>query len=136
MEQTYRLSSLSQAHAAVTGAWQLAKTGILAGHRFILILKPETRSSEQNAKLHAALSDIAKQVDWAGRKWDVTVWKRLCTAAWLRARGEAVQVIPAIDGNGVDIVFEHTSQLSKPLMSELIEFVLAWGTEHGVEWSQ
>ncbi|MDP0919102.1 recombination protein NinB, partial [Klebsiella pneumoniae] len=41
------------------------------------------RSGEQNKALHAALTDIAAQVEHAGKKWDVLIWKRLLTAAWL-----------------------------------------------------
>lgn len=133
---TVTLRSPTQAYDAITSAWRLAKTGILAGHRFVLTLKPETRSDPQNAKYHAMLGDIAKQVDWCGKKRDILTWKRLTTAAWLRARGESVEVLPAIDGHGVDLIFEHTSRLSKPLMAELITYTEAWGSEHGVEWSE
>ncbi|NWD57297.1 recombination protein NinG [Pseudomonas veronii] len=39
------------------------------------------RSGEQNKALHAALADIAAQVEHAGKKWDVLIWKRLRDAA-------------------------------------------------------
>ena len=84
------------------------------------------RSGEQNKALHAALADIAAQVEHAGKKWDVLIWKRLLTAAWLRARGESVEILPALDGHGVDVVFRRTSQMTVGEMSELIEYVLAW----------
>lgn len=96
----------------------------------------ERRSDEQNKLLHAILSDIAKQVSHAGMKWDVTVWKRLCTAAWLRERGASIQMIPAIDGKGIDVLYEPTSKLSKRKCAELIEWVTAYGTECGVKWTQ
>ena len=136
MEQTIVLSGLSQAHDAINGVWRLAKTGILAGHRFVLTLKPETRSDPQNRKLHAMLGDISRQIQWAGSKRDIEVWKRLLVAAWTRAQGEQVEVLPAIDGHGVDIVFRRTSKLNKGEMAELIEFVSAWGSQAGVEWSE
>ena len=93
------------------------------------------RNAAQNQKLHACLSDIAKQVTHAGMKWDVTVWKRLCTAAWLRETGENIQMIPAIDGHGIDIVYEKTSKLTVKKCAELIEWVQAFGAEHNVKWS-
>lgn len=136
MEQTIVLSGVGQAHDAITGVWKLAKAGILAGHRFVLTLKPETRSDPQNRKLHAMLGDISRQVQWAGAKLDIEVWKRLLVAAWTRAQGEQVEVLPAIDGHGVDIVFRRTSKLNKGEMAELIEFVSAWGSHAGVEWSE
>jgi hypothetical protein len=95
----------------------------------------QDRSAEQNKKLHALLADIAAQVEHAGMKWDVTIWKRLCTAAWLRERGASIQMIPAIDGKGVDVLYEPTSKLSMKKCAELIEWVTAFGAEHGVKWS-
>lgn len=96
----------------------------------------QDRSAEQNKKLHACLNDIANQVEHAGMKWDVTVWKRLCTAAWLRERGASIQMIPAIDGKGIDVLYEPTSKLSMKKCAELIEWVQAFGAEHDVKWSQ
>ena len=96
----------------------------------------ELRNDEQNKKLHAMLADIARQVEHAGMKWDVTVWKRLCTAAWLRERGASIQMIPAIDGKGIDVLYEPTSKLSKRKCAELIEWVYAYGAECGVKWTQ
>lgn len=99
-------------------------------------IKGEDRSAEQNKKLHACLADISRQVEHAGMKWDVTVWKRLCTAAWLRERGANIQMIPAIDGQGIDVLYEPTSKLSMAKCAELIEWVQAFGAEHGVKWTQ
>lgn len=96
----------------------------------------ELRSDEQNRKLHAMLADISRQVEHAGMKWDVSVWKRLCTAAWLRERGASIQMIPAIDGKGIDVLYEPTSKLSKRKCAELVEWIYAFGAECGVKWTQ
>lgn len=122
-----------QAHKAIATAWTHCKAWLMAGHRLVLEIKPETRSGQQNRLLHALLQEIANKIEWAGRKRDPEVWKRLLTAAWLRARGEGVEVLPAIDGHGIDVVFRHTSKLTKAECSELTEFVIAWAAERGVE---
>ncbi|WP_281690776.1 recombination protein NinB [Pseudomonas sp. PARCl1] len=101
-----------------------------------IVIKDQDRSSEQNKKLHACLSDIAKQVEHAGKKWDVLIWKRLLTAAWLRESGEKPQMIPAVDGNGFDVVYERTSRLSVKQCASLLLWIEAFGAEHGVRWSQ
>lgn len=95
-------------------------------------IKDRTRSLDQNAKLHCLLSEISKSIPWAGAYRDVDTWKRLLTAAWLRANHEAVEVLPALDGQGVDIVFARTSSLSVKKMIDLIEFVTAWYAEQEV----
>jgi len=95
-------------------------------------VKPVTRSLEQNAKLHAMLTDIARKLEWAGAYRDVETWKRLLTAAWLRARGEPIEMLPALDGHGVDIVFRRTSELTVPEMIELIEYIQAWAIDKDI----
>ena len=119
-------------HALQQQAWPLLKSNLMAGNRMVIEVKRETRSLAENAMLHALLSDIARKVEWAGAKRDVETWKRLLTAAWLRARGEPIEMLPALDGYGVDIVFRRTSQLTRTECAELIEFVMAWAAEHGI----
>lgn len=122
-----------QAHQAIMAAWHHAKGWLIAGdQRLTLEIRPEKRSDAQNRLLHACLAEVSKQVEWAGCKRDVDTWKRLLTAAWLRARGENIEMLPALDGCGVDIVFRKTSQLTRAECAELSEFVMAWAAERGI----
>ena len=95
-----------------------------------MTLEDERRNLEQNALLHALLTDISKRREWAGRKRDAECWKRLFVAAWCRAKGEAVEMLPALDGHGVDIVFRRTSKMSKPEVADLIEYIYAWDSSN------
>ena len=99
-------------------------------------ISEEDRTAEQNAKLHAMLTDISRQVEHAGKKWNVLIWKRLCTAAWLREEGESATMLPALDGNGFDVIYEKTSRLGVKKCASLIEWIQAFGAEHGVRWTQ
>ena len=126
MHMIQPLFNAEQAHHAIRAMWETVKGELLQGRKHVVELKPATRSNEQNAMLHAHLSEIARTHDWAGSKRDIDTWKRLLTAAWLRARGESVEILPALDGHGVDVVFRRTSQMTVGEMSELIEYVLAW----------
>ena len=87
------------------------------------------RNLDQNAKLHAALSEIAKSRKWSGKSWSVEVWKRLLIAAWMRTRNEIPMMLPAIDGHGVEVIFTRSSELSKKECSDLVDYVEAW--QHG-----
>lgn len=89
-------------------------------------VEPPKRSADQNAALHALIGEVAERCEWAGRKWDAETWKRLLTAAWCRTTGEAVMIVPALDGHGVDMVPTRTSKLSRRECSDLLEFVNAW----------
>jgi hypothetical protein len=93
------------------------------------------RSSEQNAALHAIISDIASQKQWAGQTLDVETWKRLLVASWARATGERVSMYPALDGHGIDVLYRKTSRLSKQEASELLEFVTSWAIENDIRLS-
>lgn len=95
----------------------------------VVKIEPATRNLAQNALLHSLLGEIAERVEWAGRLRTVEVWKRLLVACWLRARGESIEVLPALDGHGVDLVYSPTSSLSKGQCAELVDFITAWMTE-------
>lgn len=129
------LHNAQQGNAVLNDFYQKLKPFLVAGRQYVVEVKEKTRSAEQNAKLHATLSDISKQVQWAGKYRDIDTWKRLLTAGWLRARGESVEILPAIDGHGVDVVFRRTSHLTVRECAELLEYVYAWGVENGVRFS-
>ena len=128
------LHNAQQGHEVIGRMWAWAKPRLMAGQKLTLAVSEEKRNNEQNALLHASLSEVARSVEWAGRKWDVETWKRLMVAAWCRSRGGALLMVPAIDGQGVDIVFQRTSKLSKAECAELIDFIHAWGAERGVQF--
>jgi len=131
---TIRMFSATQGHEALQQIWRQAKALLTRKDAppLVVELREENRSLKQNALLHAMLGDISRQVEWAGSKREPEVWKRLLTAAWLRARGESVELLPALDGHGVDVVFRHTSKLTRAECSELCEFIMAWCAEHDV----
>lgn len=93
------------------------------------------RNDAQNRALHGALKDLSEQVEWYGRKMPAGVWKRMVTFAWLRTEGEQCFAAPALDGMGIDTVWEKTSRLSVAQMSSLLDWVYAFGTEHDCKFT-
>ena len=129
-----RLHNAQQAHGAIERAWRHAKGWLCAGGgRLVLEIKPETRSDAQNRLLHALFGYISKNMEWAGKKRDTETWKRLLVAAWCRAKNEQVEILPAIDGHGIDIVFRKTSKLTTAECADLIEFIFAWGAMNDLQ---
>jgi hypothetical protein len=94
--------------------------------------KAPRRTLEQNAKMWALLTDVSRQVEHCGRKYDADAWKSL----FLHAMGREIQFLPALDGKTFLPIGLSSSDLSKAEMSELIEFILAWGAEHDVSFSE
>lgn len=124
------LRDAHQGYEAIVGLWKAVKMN--SCYPVTVTAEAETRNGEQNKLLHALLGEIAGRVEWAGKKRDSDTWKRLLVASWLRARGESIEVLPALDGHGIDVVFRPTSKLTKGECAELIDFVQAWAAEHGI----
>lgn len=91
------------------------------------------RTPEQNAKLHAMLTEVSKSKQWAGEWMSVEDWKRLFTAAHCRAQKEHVRIVPALDGQGFDVLYKRTSRMAKREMIDLITYVDWWCAENGVK---
>lgn len=96
------------------------------------VLKAPKRTLPQNDKLHAMLTDIARQHDHFSLKLSLTDWKRLFVAAW---RNE-LRLIPNLTGDGVVQVGERTSELTIAECADLIEFLYAWGAQNNIVWSE
>ena len=96
---------------------------------YVVTVKEPTRNLDANAALHARLTEVAKSREWVGKRQDVETWKRLFTAAWMRATGRTVTMLPALDGAGVDVVYSPTSRMTQSEVSELITWIDAWDAE-------
>ena len=90
--------------------------------------KQAKRSLPQNDRMWAMLTDVATQKEHAGRKYTPDQWKIL----FMHACGREVQFIPALDNATFIPWGQSSSDLSKQEMTDLIEFIFSWGSEHGV----
>ena len=95
----------------------------------VVKISPEKRSDDQNAKMWAMLSDVSRAKP-EGRRHVPEVWKCL----FMQACGHEVAFEQGLDGRPFPIGF-HSSKLTKAQMSDLIEFIHAWGSNHGIQWS-
>ena len=93
-------------------------------------IKEPKRNLEQNSKLWPALHEISEQVEHHGRKYDAETWK----AIMMNALGQEMRFVPTLDGKSVFPLGMRSSELSKREMSELIEFIIAWGVQNGVKF--
>ena len=101
----------------------------LAPDRAVVNIREERRTNAQNDLMWSLLSDLSRAKP-EGRTHTPDMWKALCMAAC----GHEVQFLMGLDGNPFPVGF-RSSRLSKAQMSELIEFIFAWGSERGVRWS-
>lgn len=98
----------------------------------VTIAEPK-RSSDQNAKFHAILSDLSKSgLKWAGKERSLDEWKALVVSAHAVATEAPGEVIPGLEGEFVAIR-ESTARMSVGRTNSLIEYVLAFCATHGIE---
>lgn len=95
-------------------------------------IKGPARTIDQNSKLWAMLTDLEAQAEWYGKKRSTYDWKDLMTAAVKVAAG--LEAVPGLEG-GLMILGLHTSDMEVEEMADVITYMLKWGDEHGVVWS-
>lgn len=96
----------------------------------VVNISPPRRTNEQNSKMWAMLSDIARAKP-EGRDLTTDKWKSL----FMDDIGIPADWEPGISGGVVNVGY-RSSRLSKEQMSDMIESMYAYGAEHGVEWSE
>lgn len=96
-------------------------------------IKGPVRTLKQNSKLWPMLTDIADQATWNGEKLTEEEWKDMFTGA-VKVAGGGVRAVPGLEG-GIMLLGLHTSDMSVEEMADLITYMLKWGDEHGVIWS-
>lgn len=97
---------------------------------FEVIIREPTRTKDQNAKMWAMLSDIAR-VAPEGRQWSSEVWK----CAFMQSLGHEIRWVQGLNGDPLPVGF-RTSRLSKDQMADLITVISEYGDRHGVQWSE
>ena len=119
-----------QAHQIIqVQLWPLVKALTVAGHRLVVTAKPETRSTAQNARLWAMLTEISQQVDWYGRKLSPEDWKNVFSSALRK-----LEVVPNLDGTGFVALGQSTSRMTRAEMCDMQTLMESFGAEKGVKF--
>jgi hypothetical protein len=95
----------------------------------VLNIREAARSLDQNAKMHAMLSDVSRAKP-EGRTHTAEIWKCL----FMQACGHAVQFENGLNGQPFPVGF-RSSRLTKAQMGELIDCIEEYGARFGVAWS-
>ena len=96
---------------------------------YVCTIAEPTRNLEQNALLWVLLECLAKQTDWHGNKLNAEEWKDLLSAGLVQSKA-----VPNLTGNGFVILGQRTSKLSKSQFAALLELVMAFGADRGVDF--
>jgi hypothetical protein len=94
---------------------------------YVVTVKPQTRTNEQNDLMWALLTELSKAKP-NGREHTPDQWKLLV----MHACGHACQFEIGLNGQPFPTGF-RSSKLTKSQMSDLIEYIYAYAAEAGVE---
>ncbi len=105
-----------------------------APDRAVVNIRQAARTTDQNAKMWAMLSDVSRQTDHEGRRHSPEVWKQLFMHACREELNMELQFINGLNGEIFPLGF-RSSQLRKSQMAELITFIQSWGDQNGIHWT-
>jgi hypothetical protein len=117
----------------LTGAEQRQRAQKLilrAPDGYVVSVSEPKRTAEQNDRFWAMLTDISHQKPM-GRAHTPDDWK----AIFMNACGWECQFVEGLDGRPFPQGF-RSSQMTKGQMSKMIDFMLAFGAEHQIRWSE
>jgi len=132
----FQLTDEKQAKALMTGLWPKVLKA-LQTKQLTLEIKDATKSRHQEEKYHAMIGEVAKQAQHLGAKWDAESWKRLLVDQFCKDNGlKTGAVIPNLAGDGIVQLGMQTRNFTKEQACEFVEWLFAWGAEHGVTYEQ
>ena len=125
------------ATALMASVWPKVKEALASGKQLTLEIKDASKSRDQEKLYHELIGQIAKQAQHLGAKWDAESWKRLLVDSYCREKGmKTGAVIPNLAGDGIVQLGMQTRNFTKEQASEFVEWLHAWGAEHGVTFEQ
>ena len=129
MRHSVTLYSAQQGHSELRSVWEFVKPWLVGGHRLNVTIKTETRSTAQNSRMWAMLTEVSNQVDWYGRKLTPEAWKCVFSASLKKQ-----DVVPGLNGDFV-VLGQSTSQMTIAEMTDLMDLMEAFGAEKGVRFT-
>jgi hypothetical protein len=103
-------------------------------------VSPPGRSLSQNDALHGLWDQLAKALpEYKGIPMDAEAWKALTIVSHAIATrhddsGNAVRLVPDLEGEGMVQLRESSARMSKARASSLYDYVLKVGAENGVRF--
>ncbi|MCA3735826.1 MAG: recombination protein NinB [Phenylobacterium sp.] len=90
------------------------------------------RTSDQNARMWAMLTEVARQVEWGGLKLSADDWKLI----FMAALKQELRMVRNLDGTGFVQLGRSSSDLSVAEMGDLMDLIAAFGAREGVTFAE
>lgn len=121
-KQTYQLRNEQILSNAIN---HLRNTPLNPDKPFIVTIQERTRSLEQNARLHAMLSEISRKTTYLGKSRGVEFWKGLFVSGWQMATNQHPEIVPGLEGEFINIR-ESTTKLTVGKLTEVMDYIEAY----------
>jgi hypothetical protein len=102
---------------------------------FVCILKQKTRTLAQNAKFHAMCTDVSEQCKFLGKSRTIKQWKLIFISGHAVATNQEAECVPGIEGEFLNLR-ESSADMGVRRLSSVIEYMLAWGANNNVKWTE
>lgn len=93
--------------------------------------KQTKRTLPQNSRFWAMLTDVSVQARKLGREHTPEQWRTI----FMTALGHEMKFLPSLDLKSFIPLGHSSSDLSVSEMSDLMEFITAWGAENGITFN-
>ena len=90
------------------------------------------RTTDQNARMWAMLTEVARQVKWHGQRLSADDWKLV----FMAALKQELRIVPNLDGTGFVQLGRSSSSLSVGEMGDLMDLIAAFGAREGVTFAE
>lgn len=119
--RTYNVTSEGQ-RATVIADIRKAPLG------FRIEAKRNKRSTPQNDRMWAMLTDVARQKQWHGVWLEPEDWKLI----FLAGLNQELRIVPNLDGTGFVQLGRSSSKLTVEEMTALMDLIEAFAAQHGI----
>lgn len=90
------------------------------------------RTTDQNARMWAMLTEVARQVEWDGLKLSADDWKLI----FMTALKQELRMVRNLDRTGFVQLGRSSSDLSVAEMGDLMDLIAAFGAREGVTFAE
>lgn len=94
----------------------------------IVEFKESKRSTEQNSRMWAMLTEVARQVPWHGVRLTAEDYKLL----FMDALNQEMRLVPNLNNNGFTNLGRSSSKLTKSEFGDLMTLIEEFGARHDV----
>ena len=109
-----------------------AEACLAADEGDFVIIRPPTRTLDQNAKFHALCGDLEKSgLEWGGKRRTLAQWKVLLVSGHAMATKGEADIVEGLEGELVNLR-ESTADMDRARGSSLIEYAVAFCAMQGV----